>query len=117
MNWIKLASIAQLDEIIEASHNQPKLLFKHSTRCSISSMALNRLVRSWDENETSQLAPHYLDLIAHRDVSNAISDKLDIQHQSPQLLIVSDGKVIYDASHMEINYSEVIKVLNGLATA
>jgi bacillithiol system protein YtxJ len=101
IRWNELNNISDLDQAIELSFEKPVLLFKHSTRCSISSMALNRTESGWDIPE-EELVPFYLDLIAHRDVSAAIADKLNVFHQSPQIILVKGGKVVLDASHNEI---------------
>lgn len=110
MEWRKLESIADLDQAIELSHDLPVLLFKHSTRCSISSMALNRTESDWSMTQ-EEVVPFYLDLIAHRDVSAAIADKLNVFHQSPQILLLKKGVSVLDASHNEIRV-DLIK--NGL---
>lgn len=109
MNWNTLNSPAGLDELIEASNTQPILILKHSTRCSISSMALGRLERSWNEAEMQGLKPYYLDLIAYRPISNQIAERFGIQHESPQVLVIEKGECIYTASHMGINYQELKK--------
>lgn len=101
IRWNELNNISDLDQAIELSFEKPVLLFKHSTRCSISSMALNRTESGWDIPE-EELAPFYLDLIAHRDISAAIADKLNVFHQSPQIILVKEGKAVLDASHNEI---------------
>lgn len=101
IRWNELSNVSDLDQAIELSFEKPVLLFKHSTRCSISSMALNRTESGWDIPE-EELAPFYLDLIAHRDVSSAIADKLNVFHQSPQIILVKEGKAVLDASHNEI---------------
>ena len=106
MNWNKLEQITQLDKIIEASFQQPQAIFKHSTRCSVSSMVQNRLERS---GAIPNVAFYYLDLIAHRDISNEIAERFDIEHQSPQLLLIKDGKCIFNESHMAID-------MQGIAT-
>lgn len=108
MNWIALENITQLDTIIELSKTVPCLLFKHSTRCSISSMALNRLESSWKNEDNKHLTPYYLDLLQHREISNEIAQRFGVEHQSPQALIISNGKCIYDASHSDIRYHEII---------
>ncbi|MGL1888521.1 MAG: bacillithiol system redox-active protein YtxJ [Reichenbachiella sp.] len=117
MNWNELTSIEQLKSLIEGSNQKPVMIFKHSTRCSISSMALNRVERSWNDEETTAFDVYYLDLIAHREVSSAIAEILGIMHQSPQVVVIADGKAIYDNSHMGISYKEILKVINGLAIA
>ncbi|UXP33901.1 bacillithiol system redox-active protein YtxJ [Reichenbachiella agarivorans] len=117
MNWETLSTTNQLKAIIAESTDHPVMIFKHSTRCSISSMALNRLERSWNQDEINPLKPYYLDLIAYREVSNQIAADLGVEHQSPQVLILSDGKAIYDNSHMGISYNEILKIANDLQTA
>ena len=107
MNWNKLNSTETLKKINELSEETTVLIFKHSTRCSISSMALDRLERNWKESETKNIKPYYLDLIAHRDLSNRISEMYHIPHESPQALLISKGKCIYDASHSDISYKDL----------
>ena len=107
MNWNTINSAAVLDQIIEESKGQHVLIFKHSTRCSISSMALSRMERSWDESEMQGLKAYYLDLIAYRPISNQIAEVFDVYHESPQVLVIENGKCIYTASHMGINYSSL----------
>ena len=105
LQWIELSSINDLDKAIDVSQNRPVLIFKHSTRCSISSMAKNRLEGRWEENTT--LETYFLDLITNRDLSNDIAEQFKIEHQSPQILIIKDGKCIYTSSHNEINYDKI----------
>ncbi|NLR92978.1 MULTISPECIES: bacillithiol system redox-active protein YtxJ [Flammeovirga] len=106
MNWKPLTDISQLDQILEESKNQRVMILKHSTRCSISSMALNRLERSWEDD--NKVAPYYLDLIKYRPISNAIAEKFGVEHESPQVIVIENGEVAYTASHMGINYSSVV---------
>lgn len=105
MNWIKLDNISQLDTIAELSKNEVILIFKHSTRCSISSMALSRLEREW--NDDLSIKTYYLDLIAHRDISNQIAEKFNVAHESPQAILVNNGSVVYNASHNSIRVQEI----------
>jgi bacillithiol system protein YtxJ len=104
MNWIPLTTEAQLDEIIDMSASKPTLIFKHSTRCSISSTALNRLERAWGSTETSA---YYLDLIAYRPISGLIAEKFNVEHQSPQVLVINQGKCSYSATHLDISMDEI----------
>jgi len=107
MNWLKLENEQDLQEVIKISEGSPVLLFKHSTSCSISSMALSRLERAWDEKEMEPVKPFYLDLIAHRNISNKVAEHFGISHQSPQVLLVKGGECVYDNSHMGISYREI----------
>jgi bacillithiol system protein YtxJ len=110
MNWQPLDSLQQLEAVIERSYTAPCLIFKHSTRCSISFMAKMRLESAWDLQE-GQVAPFFLDLIAHRAVSNAVAERLSVHHESPQILLVKDGECVLDASHMDINVDEIKKTI------
>ena len=100
-----------LDDAIANSSQKPVVLFKHSTRCSISTMALNRL-KNIPPNTINTIDAYYLDLIAHRDVSNAIAEKLHVYHESPQVLILKNGVCTFDASHTDITVSEILEQLS-----
>jgi bacillithiol system protein YtxJ len=100
--WKKLETISDLKQALDLSFEMPVLLFKHSTRCSISDMALGRLERNWN-GEESIMIPYYLDLLQHRDISNEIATLLHVTHQSPQAILVRNGQSIFDASHSEIS--------------
>lgn len=101
INWLQLTDISQLDEIEDASNSKLVLIFKHSTRCSISRMALRQFENEFEANEN--VLPFYLDLLNHRDISNEIAIKFSVVHQSPQLLIISKEKCIYNTSHSDID--------------
>ncbi|MEH0157713.1 bacillithiol system redox-active protein YtxJ [Limibacter armeniacum] len=106
MQWHNLTTEEQIAQIKEESKAQKVMIFKHSTRCSISSMAKNRLERSWQEGEVS-LKPYYLDLISYRNISNRLADEFGVLHESPQVLVIENGSCVYDNSHMGINYNEL----------
>lgn len=100
MNWIQLESLKQLQDIKNAPGNS--VIFKHSTRCSISMMARKRF--ELDQDEIPEGTPlYFLDLIKHRDVSGAIAEIFDVYHESPQVLVIKDGVCVYHASHGEIS--------------
>lgn len=107
MNWKELQNIEQLVDIDVQSHTAPVVIFKHSTRCSISAAALDRLERNWNADEMNEVQAYYLDLIAHRTTSNAIADHYEIEHQSPQVLLIKKGECVYTESHMGIGYNEL----------
>ncbi len=111
MNWIPLTSENQLQEIITESAETPVMIFKHSTRCSISSTSLSRLERNWNESEMANIKTVYLDLLAYRPVSAQIEHLLQVEHQSPQAILVQNGKSIWDASHYDIQYDAIKKAL------
>ncbi len=107
MNWIPLKSEEQIEEIKLNSGKNPQIIFKHSTRCSISSMAKNRL----DKNHSpTGMDFYYLDVINNRNISNKIAEEFSVHHQSPQVLIIKDGKCVYDESHSGIHLDEIKSV-------
>lgn len=109
MNWLPLSDIDQLKDIITMSSTNPIAIFKHSTSCSISNMAKLRLESSWDLNN---IKIYYLDLLSYRSVSNAIASDLQVHHESPQIILIHKGEVIYDASHFDISVDEIKETVN-----
>lgn len=104
MKWINLTNIEQLTEIDQQSFNKPQLIFKHSTRCGISSMVLSRLERS---KAPDNVDCYFLDLIRHRDISNTVAKEYDVYHESPQLLVIKNGECVYDESHYAISFEAI----------
>lgn len=113
MNWNQLTTIDQLNKIDELSITKPVLILKHSTGCSISITALNRLERNWKEEDRTFIEPYYLDLLAHRNVSNEIAQHYNVYHESPQVLLIKQGKCVYSETHMGINLAEIMSHLVG----
>ncbi len=104
MNWLPLIAEQQLIEVDALSQNvgvKAVLILKHSTRCSISSVALSRLERSWKLSE-KEVPTYILDLLNYRSISSAIEQHYGIAHESPQILLIKNGKCIYTASHSDI---------------
>ena len=115
MNWIELNSEEKLAEAKAASKNNPVVLFKHSTTCPISTTALNRLERNWKEEEVAGTKAYYLDLLSHRNISREIAHLFDVEHQSPQVLIIQNEKSVYDRSHFDIDYPSIKKEIEKLS--
>ena len=105
INWIQLEDLGQINEIITLSEEMPVIIFKHSTRCSISRMALKNFENEYDLGES--VAAYFLDLISFREVSNEIASRFNVVHQSPQLLLIVGGKSVYDVSHSSIDAQEL----------
>lgn len=106
MNWLELSDPTQIDQIIQHSFSKPILIFKHSTRCSISSMVKDRLERQW-KNHLDNFPIYYLDLIKFRNISNLLAEKFSVIHESPQLLIIENGECSFNWSHSEITVSVI----------
>ena len=99
--WIQLTELKTLEEIAETSKKQTVAILKHSTSCGISRMVLRQFEQSYDLKD-EQIKLYFLDLLAYRDISNKIASRFNVPHQSPQLLVIKDGKVVYEASHSSI---------------
>lgn len=99
--WQQLTEIDQLQRIREASNNTLQVIFKHSTRCGISRAVINRFVADYKLDTNADL--YYLDLLNYRDVSNEVAHEFQVIHQSPQFILVKNGKVVHHASHHEID--------------
>ncbi|NBB89366.1 MAG: bacillithiol system redox-active protein YtxJ [Bacteroidetes bacterium] len=105
-HWDNLTSSDDLKEAIRRSDNTPVAIFKHSTRCGISHEIMSTLSDQTQKSELN-IPFYYLDLIAHRDLSQAIAQQLDVPHQSPQLILIHKRKAINHASHHAIDWSRI----------
>jgi bacillithiol system protein YtxJ len=104
MTWNDLTEESQIADIKKQSEEQPVIIFKHSTRCSISSMAKTRLERSV---APESVAFYYLDLIRYRAISNKLAEEFGVHHESPQILLIRNGTCVYDESHNGISMEEI----------
>ncbi len=100
--WQILETKEDLEAALNQSEAQLVVIFKHSTRCPVSSMALRMFERDWSE-ELSGIQPYFLDLIRYRELSNQIASELEVYHESPQLIAIKDRKAVYNASHNQIS--------------
>ncbi len=96
--WIALTSEDQLEEISEKSITRTQMIFKHSTTCGTSRMVLNMFGKGFNFKDNA-IDLYYLDLHAHRNISDDIAQKFKIRHQSPQLLVIRNGEVVAHDSH------------------
>lgn len=108
--WVAITSTNQLNELLHNIGDKPVLLFKHSTRCSISGMALNGFERNWTSGkELCDL--YFIDLLQHRDVSNLTAELTGVVHQSPQAIVIKGSEIIYDATHTSIDARHIESLL------
>ena len=106
MDWNILQDEAGLEDIKTRSARQPQVIFKHSTRCVVSSMIKSRLERS---DTPQDLGFHFLDLIKNRSLSNKIAAEFLVEHESPQVLVIKNGECVYDESHNGISMDEIVE--------
>ena len=106
MNWISLTSEEQLNQIREKSEQKAQVIFKHSTRCGISSLAKSRLEKA---EPAEDIDFYFLDLINYRSLSLKVAEEFNVYHESPQVLIIRNGECIYDESHLGISMDDLVK--------
>jgi len=114
MNWTPLTSEQELQLLLKESHSQPILLFKHSTSCNISTTAKARLERKWKDTDNATVKPVYLDLLNYRAISQKIAELTGVRHESPQAIVLKDGKATYNASHSGIYYDDILAASQGV---
>jgi bacillithiol system protein YtxJ len=109
MNWNQITSLNQVEDIKKLSEDENILIFKHSTRCPTSSMALNRVERNWDTENDQKLKPFLLDLIQYREISNLIAKDFEVEHKSPQAILIQKGKATFNTSHLSISLPDILE--------
>ena len=107
-DWVHLSEPDQLSELIIESNSIPVIIYKHSSRCGLSSMTENKLDKGW-ELLRPKVKLYFLDLIRYREVSNTVSEGFNVRHQSPQILIIKNGICVYNSSHYEINVETILE--------
>jgi bacillithiol system protein YtxJ len=109
--WSSLNSVEEWNKLKEDKSGISHVVFKHSTRCGVSSMAKKQFENGWEETENVEL--WYLDLLNHRDISKQIAEDTQVIHQSPQVVVMKNGTLIHDASHHLIDAREIRKIAKG----
>lgn len=109
-NWKKITTEEDVNTIINVSELKPQIIFKDSTTCGISAYAKERLEIGSDLI-TANADFNYLDLLTYRSVSNYIAKELNVTHQSPQIIVLKDKKVIFRDSHHSIEPEKIHKIL------
>ncbi|MCS3529027.1 bacillithiol system redox-active protein YtxJ [Chryseobacterium sp. JUb7] len=105
--WKKIENEDDLKKAIESSSQHKIGIFKHSTSCFISKTVLKNFEKEI-ENQNEAVEVYYLDLLAHRPLSNKIAEDFGIRHESPQFIVIENGKAINDASHQDISLSQLV---------
>lgn len=107
MKWNNLTHLEELQSLQQESQQTPIIIFKHSTRCSVSKTVLSRIERQWNDTEMETVKAYYLDLLSFREISNQIAARFNVEHESPQILIIRNGNVIFHCSHLGIDYDSI----------
>ena len=118
-DWKVIENTGQLEEIQKESFQKPVVIFKNSTRCGISQSTLNHLKESMADIEVNnpEISFYLLDIVQFRNISSHIAQKFMVQHESPQLLLVENGKCTYHKNHWNISYTDLIRYLKEEKTS
>lgn len=108
--WKEITDQEMIEEISRGSHEKPAVILKHSTSCGISRMVLRQFEMDYNI-DSEKVDLYFLDLLRYREISNKIASKFNVPHESPQLIILSEGSVVYDASHGAISVDSIKKFL------
>jgi bacillithiol system protein YtxJ len=112
MKLTPLADVQSLDAAIAESRERPVLLFKHSRYCGVSCEALDELQSHIDSRTESDVVYRMITVQTHRPVSDAAVERLGVRHETPQAILLRDGKVVWNASHFRITANQLDQVLN-----
>lgn len=111
--WHDLSTTAALDEVLAQSYSRPQLIFKHSTTCGISAHVYESLQLE-SEALAAAMELHYLDLLRFRPVSNEVAARLGVAHQSPQAIVVWQGKAVASSSHFSVSAAKLLQAAKPL---
>lgn len=100
--WKMIESEEDLQNAVAQSFENKVVIFKHSTRCYISKMVLRNFEKQVN-NSDKNVGYYFLNLIAHRPISNKIAEDFGVTHQSPQMIVLENGKAVKNASHQSIS--------------
>jgi monothiol bacilliredoxin len=112
---VRPQQIEDLDRLLAQTAERPLLLFKHSLTCGTSAEALDELIEHLNEDK---LDARYaiVTVQSHRELSNAVSARLGIRHETPQALLIRDGRVIWSASHFRVTAAAVQSAIRADAS-
>lgn len=110
LNWIPLTSLDQLETIKQTSKTAPVFIFKHSTRCGVSSMVIKQFEKLFEE-EHQNLIVYYLDLLNYRNISDEVGYTFQVTHQSPQLIVIKNEVAVHNASHYDVTQTNLSRFI------
>lgn len=110
INWQKIEQATDIKKIAMLSKQQPCLIYKHSSRCNLSNMALYSLEEDWKFSE-KDVQPFFLDVIQYQKLAFQVAEEFSVHHESPQVLLIQNGECTYETSHLDINVEEIAEGL------
>ena len=105
-NFFRIDDRATLDNLINDSKQKPVIVFKHSNACSISS-------RAYREMEKVDSQVNILEVQSAREISRELANLTGIRHETPQVIVLRDGKAVWNASHFGVTAEDVKKAVES----
>lgn len=109
----RLSSEQALQELMERSAQEPVLIFKHSATCPISAAAMDEFSGFLAQAPEGQFAAGYLIVQEDRPISNTVAERLGVKHESPQAILIKDGRAVWHASHWHVTAAALATALQG----
>ncbi len=106
-NWKPITTTEDISSILDLSESKTQIIFKDSITCGISAYAKERLEKGSD-SLTEKADFNYLDLLTYRSISNYIAEELGVVHQSPQIIVLKDKKVVFQVTHHSIEVEKIL---------
>lgn len=110
----KFETIEQLDRALAASVTKPLLLLKHSTRCPVSAKALQEMEAYLQGTPASNIEYGIIYIVEDRSVSNEVAARLSVKHESPQVILIQDGRAVWNTSHYDITKGRLQETLSAV---
>jgi len=110
--WREITSIEEWDKVMSDSASRQVIVLKHSTRCPVSASALEEYEAYLADKPNPDTDYYLVKVIESRPVSNKIAEDLGVVHQSPQMILVKDGKAVWNTSHWSVTKKHMAAVLD-----
>src|SRR5205823_6623593 len=106
---VPLRQDRDLEQLLERSKTNSVVIFKHSTQCPISTHVYEEFVRFAES--TNEVLFGLVLVIEHRGLSNTIAQRLNVRHESPQAILVKEGRAVWHASHWSVTADSLSEAL------
>lgn len=109
-HFARIVDIKEFEELAEGSQTRPVVIFKHSLTCPISAAAYDQLAKF--DGEVA-----LVEVQRARELSNEIENRLGVAHESPQVIVLRKGQVVWNASHFRITADAVADAVSQAKAA
>ncbi len=113
-NYHEIISTESLVEALKLSERETVLFFKHSATCGVSVRAFNEF-QKYLESPAASLARNYVIVVQEsREASDELASLVEVEHESPQAIVVRDGRAVWNDSHLAIKSEKLANAVSGV---